>query len=61
MIVSGGLKRDSAFSGLWLRDTAIHIYVSILPQIPLLSRLPHNIDKVPCAVQQGLVGYPFKI
>ena len=29
-------------SGKWWRDSAIHIYVSILPQIPLLSRLPHN-------------------
>ena len=29
-------------SGNWWRDSAIHIYVSILPQIPLLSRLPHN-------------------
>ena len=28
-------------SGEW-RDSAIHIYVSILPQIPLPSRLPHN-------------------
>ena len=27
------------------RDSAIHIHVSILPQIPLPSRLPHNIEK----------------
>ena len=27
------------------RDSAIHIYISILPQTPLPSRLPHNIKK----------------
>ena len=27
------------------RDSAIHIYVSILPQTPLPSRLPHNTEK----------------
>ena len=27
------------------RDSAIHVHVSILPQIPLLSRLPHNIEQ----------------
>ena len=32
--VSGGQQRDSI----------IHIHVSILPQIPLPSRLPHNIE-----------------
>ena len=27
------------------RDSAIHIYVSILPQSPLLSRLSHGIEQ----------------
>ena len=27
------------------RDSAIHIHVSILPQTPLPSRLPHNTDQ----------------
>ena len=35
VIVSGGQQRDSA----------IHIHVSILPQAPLLSSLPHNIEQ----------------
>ena len=35
MIISGGQQKDSA----------IHVYVSILPQISLPSRLPHNIEQ----------------
>ena len=35
MVVSGGQQRD------W----AIHTHVSILPQTPLPSRLPHNIER----------------
>ena len=35
VIVSGGQQRDSA----------IHTYVSILPQTPLPSRLSHNIEQ----------------
>ena len=31
-------------SGEQQRDSVIHIHVSILPQTPLLSRLPHNIE-----------------
>ena len=31
-------------SGEQQRDSAIHIHVSTLPQTPLLSRLPHNIE-----------------
>ena len=27
------------------RDSTIHVHVSILPQIPLPSRLPHNIEQ----------------
>ena len=30
-----------------LRDSVIHIYVSILSQTPLPSRLPHNIEQSP--------------
>ena len=32
-------------SGQQCRDSAIHIHVSILPQTPLQSRLPHNIEQ----------------
>ena len=32
-------------SGGQLRDLAIHVHVSILPQSPLPSRLPHNIKQ----------------
>ncbi|XP_060264372.1 lys-63-specific deubiquitinase BRCC36 isoform X7 [Ovis aries] len=35
-VVSGGLQRDSA----------IHIHVSILPQSPLPSRLPHDMEQI---------------
>ena len=28
-----------------IRDSAIHIHVFILPQTPLPSRLPHNIEQ----------------
>ena len=31
-------------SGEQRRDSTIHIHVSIFPQTPLLSRLPHNIE-----------------
>ena len=36
LIVSGGQQRDSA----------IDVHVSILPQTPLPSRLPHNIKRI---------------
>ena len=29
------------------RDSDVHIDISILPQIPLPSRLPHNIEQFP--------------
>ena len=32
-------------SGAQQSDSAIHIHVSILPQTPLPSRLPHNIEQ----------------
>ena len=35
LIVSGGQQRDSV----------MHIHVSILPQTPLPSRLPHNTEQ----------------
>ena len=40
------------------RDSVIPIYVSILPQILFPTRLVHN-SRVPCAIQQVLVGYPY--
>ena len=51
-MVSGGQQRDSA----------VHIHVSIFPQTPLPSRLPHNIEQTsllcPCWLS---VLYFFKI
>ena len=32
-------------SGIQRRDSANHIHVSILPQTPLPSRLPHDIEQ----------------
>ena len=32
-------------SGEQRRDSATHIHVSVLPQLPLPSRLPHNIEQ----------------
>ena len=36
---------DSFISGGQKRDSAIHTHVSILPQTPLSSRLPHNVEQ----------------
>ena len=44
-------------SGRQQRDSAIHTHVSILPQTPLPSRLPHNIEQT--SLCHVLVGYPF--
>ena len=33
------------FSSEQQRDSAIHIHVSVLPQTPFISRLPHNIEQ----------------
>ena len=49
VIVSGGQQRDSV----------IHIHVPIHPQTPLLSRLHKTLSRVPCTVQEVLVGCPF--
>ena len=49
VIVSGGQQRD------W----ALHIHVSILPQTPLPSRLPYDVEQSSLCYMQGLVGYPF--
>ena len=38
-------------SGEQGRDLVIHIHVSILPQTPLPSRLPHNTEQSSCAIQ----------
>ena len=48
MIVSDGQQRDST----------IHIHVSILPQTPLPSRLPHNIKQISlCYTVKGSVNH----
>ena len=41
-------------------DSALHIHVSILPQTPLPSRLPHNIEQSFLRYTVGPIGYPFK-
>ena len=43
-------------SGEQGRDSAMHIHVSILPQIPLPSKPPHNIEQ--SSLCYILVGYP---
>ena len=43
VIVSGGQQRDSA----------IHIHVSVLPQTPLPSRLPHNTEQSSLCYTEG--------
>ena len=45
-------------SGEQWRDSAIHTDVSILPQTPLPSRLPHDTD--PCATQWALLVIHFE-
>ena len=49
------LTKNVIILGEQERDLAIYIHVSILPQTPLTSRLPHNIEQssmgytvVPC-------------
>ena len=39
------INNDVTVSGGQQRDPAIHIHVFILPQTPLPSRLPHNIEQ----------------
>ena len=48
-------------SGVQYMDSVIRIHGSILPQTPLPSRLPLTLNRLPCAIQQVLVGYPVKI
>ena len=48
VIVSGGQQRDSA----------IHIHVSILPQISSHPGFQVTLSRVPCAIQLVLIGYP---
>ena len=49
VIVSGGQQRDSA----------IHLYVSILPQTPLPSGCHMTLRRVQYTIQYVLVGSPF--
>ena len=37
------------------RDSAIHIHISTLPQTPLPSRLPHNIEQLPVLNSRSLL------
>ena len=41
------INNDVIFSGREQRDSAIHMHVSILPQTPLPSGLPHNTEQNP--------------
>ena len=41
------------------RDSAIHIHVSVLPQTPLQSRLPHDTEHSSMCYTVVLVCYPF--
>ena len=49
-------------SGEEWRNPAIHTHTSILPQPPLPSRLPHNIEQSPYAIQYNInlsgIGFP---
>ena len=46
-------------AGKQLRDSSIHIHVSISPKLPSHPGLHVTLSRVPCAVQEVLVGYPF--
>ena len=50
VIVSGGQQRDSA----------IHIHTSILPQTPLLYRLPHNTEQSSLCYSRSLLVIHFQ-
>ena len=50
VIVSGGQQRDPA----------IHIHVLILPQIPILSRLPRNTEQRSLCYTAVPCSYPFQ-
>ena len=43
------------------RNSAIHIHVSVLPQVPLPARLPQNIEQSSMCYTVGHVGYSSKI
>ena len=45
--VQGTLRSLVIFMDIQWRDSAIHMHVSILPQTPLPSRLPHNTKQSP--------------
>ena len=44
-------------SGEQRRDSAIHIYIPILPQTPLPSSLPRDAEQSSLRLQQGLVSH----
>ena len=41
------------------RGSAVHMHVSVLPQTPFPSRLPHNIEQRSMCCREVLVGYAF--
>ena len=55
------MSRAVMVSGEDLRDSALCIHVSALPQAHLPSRLPQSAEQVPCAMQQAQTGYPLQI
>ena len=46
-------------SGEQQRDSAMHICVSILPKLPFCPGYHIKWHKVPYAIQEVVVGYPF--
>ena len=46
-------------SGEQLRDSAIHMHIAILPQTPLPSRLPHNMEQHSVCSTVGPVCLPY--
>ena len=48
-------------SGERQKGSAIHIHVSIVLQTPSHPGWHITLSRVPCAIQQVLVGYPFSI
>ena len=53
LVIAPSFKEQAITSGEHQKDSAIHTHVSILPQTPLLSRLPHNIDQNPMCYAEG--------
>ena len=54
------VEREVTVSGVHQRDSVIRIHVSILPQMPLLSRLLHDIEQLPILYSRSLLVIHFK-